>query len=239
MKLLHVFLMSFSLITLAFAEEEKEKKISNESEVSYVSQSGNSDQKTFSGETKTIYSLKKWEFSLGGMYTYGESFEIRNAENWNVEARSSYKLGKVYKVFAGELVEANRFAGVKRRYNHDLGTEIRLYKSKNASAKMEVGYRYTSEKRTDYEERKDSKGRAFLSANRQITKTLKGTTTFEYLPNFTESEDYQMNWDSNLSFFISKILSLKMSYLWQFDNQPTTGKTEYDRITKTSLVASF
>ncbi len=244
--MLRVFsILIFLLIAVkSFAAASTEKdsffdEVKNESEVSYVSQSGNSDQKTFSGASKTILGIGRNKLTLDGNYTYGEAEEIRNAENWIAGLRYGYQIKETLKLFVGELVEANRFAGIDRRYNTDAGAQVRLYKSDNAVAKFEGGYRYTVEKRTTFEERKDSKGRFVITGERKITPTLKGKTNFEYLPNFTESEDYQMNWDSSLSFFISDALSLKMSYLWQFDNQPTEGKTQYDRITKTALVATF
>lgn len=235
------FLLVSSLAWGVESEKETIKKLNwkNESGVSLISQSGNSDQETFNGNSKTTLNYKSNEVVLGGAYTYGEALERRNSENWNINLRYGYQFTDVFQLFTGELVEADRFAGIKRRYNTDLGGNFRLYKSANALAKIEAGYRYTNEKRTDLEERKDSKGRLFLMGERKITETLKGQTSFEYLPNFTVSEDYQMNWDTSASFFISSNFSLKMSYLWRFDNQPTAGKVKYDRTTTTTLVATF
>lgn len=216
-------------------------KFSNESEVSIVVNDGNSQLETYHLKSESSYDWKKNKVIFDGQYLYGESQNIRSAEEWSVLGRYERSLSERFALFLGELIESNRFAGYRRRFNTDLGTKISLSKNDYQTTSGEVGYRYTIEKKHPryLGETKSSKGRLYLETNWKVFKESKFKLWGEYIPNFTESKDYLLNFEASLGMALNHIFSLKLSYKWMYDNFPPEGKKKHDTLYSTSLVASF
>jgi putative salt-induced outer membrane protein len=214
-------------------------KFKHESEASLNLTGGNTDLKTYLLRTANSfeYSINKW--TAKGAYTYGESNKKRSAENWQIEGRYDLSFTDRFGMYAGELIESDRFSGIKRRYNSDLGGKFFFFKSKKGEGFVEAGYRYTVEENTQSEEdeRKDSKGRVYLESHYQFKKWLKGKIWYEYLPNFSRSVDYQMSFGPSLKVALSSIFSLKTSYLWRYDNYPAIDKGKHDYTFLLTLMA--
>jgi putative salt-induced outer membrane protein len=202
---------------------------------------GNTDLKTYTLESNNKYSVKKNSFSLKGAYRYGESSNVRVSENWNGGLRYDHKLNPKYEPFIGELVEADRFSGIKRRYNTDLGLKYTFSATERSDLFIESGLRYTIEKSTDRSivDKKAGKGRIYLEGGRKIKNDMTIKLWLEYLPNFSESDDYQINFEPSLNMTLTSILSMKTAYLWQYDNVPAVNTGKHDYNFNLTLIAKF
>jgi putative salt-induced outer membrane protein len=202
---------------------------------------GNADLKTYNFSSKNSYKKDKSEVKLTGAYNYGESNDVRSAENWNVGLRYDYSFNDKMSAFLGEIVEADRFAGIERRYNTDLGLKYIFTKTDRTNFFAELGYRYTKEESTDasIKDRDDQKARAYAEISRKFKDYLTGKYWIEYIPNFSESDDFLINMEPSLIVTLSKVFSLKSAYLWKYDNEPTPGNGKHDYNYTLSLIANF
>lgn len=216
-------------------------QFSSEDALSIVQTGGNTNLSTYIATSKNAYTLDKNIFKLNGKYTYGEAANIRNAEQWEILLRYDRDLNKKFGVYLSEEALANRFAGIKRRYNTDVGGKYQLYKSEKNTTHAEAGYRYTIEQKEDetVEDDKDSQGRLFVQTDQQFKKDITARFWVEYIPNFTESENYLINMEPSARVALTSMFSLKVAYLWNFDNQPVPGNSKYDYTYTTSLIAKF
>ncbi len=201
---------------------------------------GNTDLKTYTFKSNNGYTVDKSTYKFLGSYHYGESDSVRSAENWSLGLRYDYSFAALTGLYFGELIEADRFSGYDRRYNTDLGLTHYFYKSDSSTLLTEGGLRYTIEKQLDNsEDKKGFKGRLYVEATEVIKENVKGKFWVEYLPNFSESEDYLLNVEPSLIITLNKNFSMKTAYLWKYDNQPTLGKSKYDYNYTLSLLANF
>ncbi|MBT3980863.1 MAG: DUF481 domain-containing protein [Bacteriovoracaceae bacterium] len=202
---------------------------------------GNTDLKTYNFASQNSYQYHQNLLALSGGYNYGESEKVRIVENWNVGLRYDFSLTSDLSVFFGEMAESDRYSGLKRRYNTDIGMKVALSKSEAHHVLTELGYRYSVEKNTvsTVAKKKYSKGRVYLEGHKSFKSDLSGKLWIEYLPNFSESKDYQINFEPSIIVTLTSIFSMKTAYLWKYDNFPVPGKGMHDYHYTLSLIAKF
>lgn len=229
------FLLLFALANNLFA------KFTSVDEASILLASGNSDMKTYAIKTDNSYKLNSNIFSGKGSYTYGESQEVRTTEKWDFELKLEHMLNEKVSLFVAEILESNRFAGFSRRYNTDAGFKYSFLKTDLSHVFVETGYRYSVEKSVSnmIADKKDSKGRIYLETFKKFNDSLSGKFWVEYIPNFSESEDYLINFEPSLSVVLTSTFSLKMAYLWKYDHLPVIGSKSHDTTYTTSIIAQF
>lgn len=238
-----ILLVLFGFTQVVFA------KFENQTELSMIQTGGNTKLETYNLSTLSKYSFTKSEFLFGGHYTLGTSEEendiVEKSRNWDISAKYLRNLIKKLSYYTGVKFEGDTFAGYKQRDNYDLGLNYSLYKTDKKSFSAEIGYRYTLERSvTRNSEGEDEfefqKGRVQLSYSNKIKDYLRFDTTLEYLPNFTESEDYQVNFSPSLAVIINDVFSYKTSYIVNYDNEPNIEGNEYtDYKLTTSIIAKF
>lgn len=236
-----VSMLLAALFAMSLYHSEAFAEFKSEDEAAVISTTGNSEFKTYALKSVNSYKLNANTVGLKGIYTYGESEKVRNAENWQVQLTVDHAFNEKISLVAGELVEANRFAGVSRRYNTDLGMKYNFVKNDNTQALLELAYRYTDEKNVSKSvaDKKDSKAKVYVEASHKFNANVSGKFWLEYLPNFSESEDYQINLEPSLAVVMTEVLSLKVAYLWNYDHEPATGSVAHDTKYVTSIIAKF
>ena len=221
-------------------------KFSHESELSMVVVGGNSESETYYAKTQNIYELNKNKFTLGGHYTLGSSKADGDLEseitvrNWDINLRYDRSLTQKIGLFLGEQIEGDKFSGYDKRYNTDFGLRYDFIKNDKTTLYSDLGYRYTVEKKVDNTETKDHKARVYLENTNVHNETLSSKFWIEYLPNFSESEDWIINFEPSLKVNLHKMLSLKLAYKGTYDNQPAVlGNKKFDYAYTTALIAKF
>jgi len=229
-------LLSLLLFTL-----NAQAKFASEDEVALLSTSGNTDVKTYDVKSKNSYEWGKNLLSSKGVYTYGETDGKSSAEQWNISLRYDRSYSEKMAVFIAEQIEANRFAGYARRYNSDLGLKRTLVKSDKSTGTAELGLRYVVEEKLARNLKNDEKSnaRAFVEYARKLKDDLEIKVFIEYIQSFEQSEDYLVNAEPSLNVHFSKMFSLKMAYLINYDNDPVKGNKKQDTKYTTALLATF
>lgn len=247
----NIFVLVILLPVFAFAET----KFSNESEVSIVQTGGNSTVETYNAKTLSKWEKAKRSYSLGGHYTLGTSEQTdettgdtenaESARNWDVNLKYDQKLTKTIDGFAAIQYEGDKFAGYNQRENLDVGLKHIMKNTDKLKTFIEAGARYTIERRVERNEDNEdvlnfTKGRLYYEISHQKNESLSYKFWVEYLPNFTEAQDYMISYEPSIAFVLDGNFSLKTAYKAIYDNEPNVEGNEYTDYTfTTSLLAKF
>lgn len=239
-KIFFLFLISLSVFA----------KFSNESEFSLIEASGNSNLETYNLKTTSSFKTEKREYTFGGHYTLGETEDtngtmVESARNWDVNAKYVQDLTHTHKTagFIGIKVEGDKFAGIKRRDNTDLGAKIKIKDEDKEKTFVEISYRNTIERLIKANSKGEDrltfdKGRLYLEYKKDL-QSFSYKFWIEYLPNFTTSEDYQISAEPSILVKLDQTFTLKYSILINYDNLPAENAVREDRITAMSIIAKF
>jgi hypothetical protein len=248
--------MSFRLplLLILLISGNLQAKISNESELSLIQSGGNSVAETNNLKTETKLVKEKRTYSIGGHYTLsssevedtnGDKERVESARNWDINTKYEQELTKNFSGVFGIKVEGDEFSGIKQRENADLGVKYFTHKDDKINSYFQLGLRYTVEKTTARNEDNEdvfnyTKGNVYYEITHKMSESLSYKFWFEYLPNLTESEDYQITYEPSLIFVLSNTFSLKTGYKGIYDNQPNVEGNEYTDFTfTTSILAKF
>lgn len=213
----------------------------SEDSVSINLTGGNTELDTYNLSSKNSYKFKEHSIDFNALYNYGESSGVTVSENWTIGAQYNYPLSKKLDLYIGESVESDRYAGLRRRYNTDLGLKVKIIKTEKTHLNSEIGYRYSIEKYVDktVADKKSSKGRIFIDGGKEIKKGMTGKMTVEYLHNFSDTDDFILNIEPSMVLTLTSTFSMKTAYIWKYDNQPVPGNKKQDYNFALSLIANF
>jgi putative salt-induced outer membrane protein len=219
-------------------------QFTNQSELSIISTGGNSDLSTYNAKTVSKYVSGNNDYQLGGHLTKGKNGTVDSASNWDINARYGRKISDTIGAFFSSQYENDTFAGIAYRHNNDLGASYVITKTKKTNASAELGYRNRTQKSILAQVGQDQKvtdhqARLYSEVSRQNTDSFFTKMWLEYLPNFSESNDWQINVEPSLNFAMNANFSLKVGYLYKYDNQPADGSKRYDTTYSTTLIAKF
>ena len=233
MKWLIIFFIMYSTNVLA--------KLKNETEIGMIESTGNSEIYTVNAKTNNTQKWSRSSINFGGYYIYGESAYTVSARNWNILTKYERELTPKLSIIFGEIIEGNKFTGIKSRYNTDLGPRYFYLKNDSQTFFSELVYRYTIEDRyAPLENTYDHKARLYNEFEHRYSSQMQYKLWLEYIPNFSDGKDYLINTEASLTAILNSTFSLRISYKGMYDNQPASSDFKnYDSITTTSLVAKF
>lgn len=216
-------------------------KLSHESEVSSVVTGGNSNVETYLFKTANQYEVKAMTYRVNGRYSYGEAGEEVSAREWDITLKIERMFSESFAFYVAETVEGYRFQGIKARYNSDVGLKYYYVKSDTLNIFSEAGVRYTVEDQYGPEPtRYENKGRLYSEINDQPNKNFSYRLWLEYVPNFTNTDDYLVIHEASITSILNSVFSLKFAFKGIYDDQPVVeGNKNYDYTYTTSLVARF
>lgn len=229
-------------------------KISTETELSSIQTGGNSTVETYNLKTLSKLAKEKSIFSFGGHYTLsaseqvnaeGDEEKVESARNWDANAKYEQTMSDSFSGFVGVIVEGDEFSGIKQRENVDLGGKYYFHKTDKTTSFTEVGARYSIERTTKRNEDGEdvfnyTKARLYYEIAHQKSESLSYKFWLEYIPNFTESEDYLVTYEPSVAVALSNMFSMKVAYKAVYDNVPNVeGNENTDYTFTTSLIAKF
>lgn len=197
------------------------KNWGNQTELSFVQSDGNSEVTTFAG--RNTLTLKQGEallytWELGGLY--GESDDQRNSERYFTKLRGDYFFTERY--YAALLGGWNKdnFAGIDGRYYAGAVGGYKLLVGPKHLWAVEAGADYVDEEYTNDTERDYLRGRTFTEYQYLFTEKNRFLQSVEYLHDFDESDNYNVNTETSITSAINDALSLKASFKVYYDNDP-------------------
>jgi putative salt-induced outer membrane protein len=226
-KHLLVLLIFLVLGSDAFALE---KKWSDAGEISFVDTGGNSNLTTLSAKNLVKYRFSEkveGSWKIGALY--GTSDNVTNSENYMTELRADY-------LFTNQLYAAliagwlkNTFAGIDARYYVGPSVGYKFLTGPRHSLKSEASLNYTREEYTDNTHGEYLSGKVFALYEYSFSDKNKFSQSVEYIYDFSNAANYNMNSVTAIISALSDNLSLKSSYEVKYDNEPvpsTLDKTD-------------
>ena len=212
----------------------------NESQAGIVVTSGNTETSSLSfGEAASYQFGGTNVLKINAAYLYQKNGNVVSGKSWSLGLRYERIISDQFSIFLGQSVEGNQFSGVNQRYNTDLGGKYTFVKDDELTWFGELGYRYTYQNLTLLTQ-KLHYARLYTEAEKKFSPTVSAKYWVEYLPNFTNTDDWQLNTELSLSAAISSIFSVKSAYLLRYDNVlNSVGLVHTDKTFTTSLVAKF
>lgn len=237
MRLLLAFIMTMTISTAALAEISN---FTNESELGIAVANGNSDSQSYNFKQENKFSWGENAFKFNGRYlnTYSDSKE--SARYILGALRYERELSNRFAVYAGQMLESDKFSGYDLRHSSDAGFKYYIKKEETLYWTAEAGYRYTNEKQTTGNHAYKNQLRVYSEVEKKWTPTVTTKYWIEYLPNLDDTKDYEINTEASISAALNNIFSIKTAYLLRYDKvPPPAAKTRTDTLLTTALVAKF
>ncbi len=237
-RFLTVFLVVFAMDTGGYAEE---KRWDYQAELSFVDTGGNSDVTSLSVKNTLKYKFTEKLFSnwkVGALY--GKSGGKKNAENYFTALRLDYSITEQFYVSAITGWQKDEFAGIDSMYYLGPSVGYKFLTGHKHLLLGEAGLRYVGEEYTNDTDKDYLSSRAFAKYEYPFTEKNKVSQSLEFLCDFKDSNNYNLNSETALISAFSNVFSLKTSYVIRFDNQPvpsTLKKT--DTVLALTLIANF
>lgn len=242
MKFLLSLMILLSVLSISnFAMAEEKLGWTNESLVGVVRVGGNSDSESYNGKQKTIYTLDSNAVTATAQYLETKTTGVQTGKAWDAALRYERIFSPLWSAFLQHGAESDTYAGYTQRDNSDIGAKYYMIQDDDEKLFSELGYRYTKTLSSQAAPTKhESYGRAYVEYNRTFNASVSGKVWVEYLPNFTNSDAYLMNYEPSITVLMNSVFSLKMAYLVKYHNltlAPTEKKE--DTTFTTALVAKF
>lgn len=205
----------------------------------YVQTSGNTQVTTTSIGEKLTQQRGRLGLEQTFNFVYGEQQGVVNTNFLKAGLRADFKLGGHFSAFASAAFDRNRFAGIERRFEENLGLAWRALGAPQDTLRFEAGGSVTQQRSIDGTVNDFPAGRAALAYKHAFTATSYFLQTVEGIPNFKDTEDWRVNTESSVVAPISARIGVKLSYVVRFDNLPEPTFKKSDRIFTTGLQVTF
>jgi putative salt-induced outer membrane protein len=231
------------LVIFAFGtgSQATEKRWSDEAELSFVDTGGNTDVVSLSAKNLLKYTFTdklEGAWKLGALY--GETDGEKNAESYFTELRLDYLFTERFYSYASGGWVQDKFAGIDARYYLGPGVGYKFLAGPKHFFLGEAGLNYVTEEYTDDTDQDYLQGRAFAKYEYAFTEKNRFSQSLEYLYDFDDSENYNVNSETALISALSDYLSLKASYVVKYDNKPVPETLkDTDTILGVTLVVNF
>lgn len=241
MRQLGLFMGLVVTLAVATAGYAQDKRWADEAELSFVDTGGNTEVSTLSAKNLLKYTFsERWLGSLKLAVLRGESDGERNAENYLAEVRLDYLFTD--RAYSSAIAgwSKDQFAGIDSRLYVGPAVGYKFWTGPKHLLLAEAGLYQVNEQYTDDTDEDYIEGRAFSQYEYVLTDRNKFSQSLEFLYNFEESKDWNLNSETAVISALNHHLSLKTSYVIKYDNRPVPSTLEEtDTILGVTLVVSF
>lgn len=241
--------LTFILIAysgISYADDQApndEKRLSNETSLSLVNTTGNSETLSVAGKNELNYKFnEKWTGSWVIGAVYNETNGSKETERYFTDLRADYLISDRWYAYGLGSWFQDKFSGFDNRIGLGPGLGYKFLLGPSHFLLFEGGLNYTYEDYTDPNEDNENflEGRAFGSYEWRFTEKTKFSQGLEYLQSFEDSNTWKFNSETALITAITDILALKISYSIFYNNDPRPSDLKKtDTILATSVVIGF
>jgi putative salt-induced outer membrane protein len=233
-----MILIFLGMITPAVSAETQ--PVSDVAELSYVDTGGNSDLKSLVINNALKYPVTEqvivdWKINT----LFGETNGIKSAERYFTELRGGYPWTNRLYSFVQTSWTRDTFAGLDARYIFGIGAGYKLVIGPPQMLQAEAGLNYSVEDRTDGTSSTFPGGRAFGQYGYLFNEKNKFTQSVEWLSDFKDTGNYNINAETALISALNTFLSLKSGYVVKYDHEPAAGTKKTDTLLGITLVMNL
>ncbi|MCC7195403.1 MAG: DUF481 domain-containing protein [Gemmatimonadaceae bacterium] len=208
-------------------------------DAAYVSATGNSQITTGSLGDKLALARGNWTLRQNAAYVYGKTDGTESANQLRAGVRAEYRLTSRFSAFAGANYERNPYAGFSRRLDELFGAQWRALAAPSDSVTISVGGLYTLQSNTDGTTSDSPSGHLAMWYKHIFRPNTFFSQSVDYIPDLTQPGERRTNAESILSAPLTSLVSLRLSYLMQYNSQPPAGFRTTDRIFTSGLQVAF
>jgi putative salt-induced outer membrane protein len=221
------------------AQEPADSAWKAQVDLGLVNTAGNTSTTTLAAADEISYTTLPWTFTQTFAVVYGRNEGVKTAETYRAKLRADRTLSPRMTVFGRIGWDRDVFAGIERRFEEDLGFGYEAIAAERTTLKLEAGGFAAQQRATVDGENNFYGARAAATFKQMIGAKASFQQIAEFLPNLKDTEDLRIHSETALVAPLSRMFSLKVAYVVDFDNQPEPGFGETDRRLTTGLRVTF
>jgi len=208
-------------------------------ELSYVATGGNVDTTTAKIAAEVEYKPARWTMLARGAFVTSTTQAGEEGQRVDGLLRASRTISPRAELFAQMLYLQNTFAGIDSSFYPLAGVAYALFASPRQTVNVRLGFGYGQESRV---RTRDS---GFATADSEVNYRWRISRTAEFRQdttltlNLSMADDWRGASVTSVSAALNTLLSLKMSHIVSYLNQPVAGFGRVDTITSAAIVATF
>lgn len=230
-----------AFISFSVSAQEESLHFQSDNSLGIIFADGNSNFETWKMNSDSSYRNKHNLYSLLASYLYSESDGVRSGENWTIKPAYTRILNPKWSASLAQSIMSNRYKGIQRRYDSDLGVNYNLYSTKTVQVMFSFGHVYSVEeqKGAGNQTLKTQKGRLSNSSSYQFNQQDKFKLSINFERDYSDSSNWELKITPELIFKLSTLLSYKGSVEYEYDNAPVLGNGKKDVLMSHALIATF
>ena len=229
-----------------FAQDEAPRRAELTADIGYVNTSGNTSVTSLNLGNKLILRAGAVLLTQTSAFVYGRTSGEETANNQALRVRADRPIGNRLAVYGFGGYDRNKFGGVARRFDQNVGLTYDVLQASRDSIGFEAGIGlvqeslYADEGGILRNANNYSAGRAAANYKHAFTETSYFQQTLEYLPDLEESSAYRLNSESSVVAPVSTHIGLKASALIRYNNAPPLPEfRKTDRLISAGLQLTF
>lgn len=221
------------------AQDAPPKAVSFTADFGFVNTAGNTDVTTLNAGEKVEWKPGKVTIKQGFAIVYGETDGNTTTSSLRGDLRGDYPLSEAIAVFGAFAFDRNRFAGIARRFEENVGLAYKPIRGERDKLEFEAGASFNQQRSTLEISDNFTAARGAGLYKHLFTETAYLQQTIEVLPNLEDSEDLRINTETSLVAPLSKQIALKLSYVIRYDKLPEPGFEKTDRLFTSGIQISL
>ncbi len=208
-------------------------------DLGYVQTSGNTQVTTLNLGEKFTQQRGRLNLQQGFAMVYGKQRGVVTTNALRANLRGDYRIDKIFALFVGVGFDRDKFAGIERRFEENIGLQARLLGTASDTVRIEGGGSFTQQVGTDGVQKNFPAARGAASWRHVFSPAAYFQQNVEFIPNLKETEDWRVNTESAVVAPISARIGIKLAYVIRFDNLPEPGFTDTDKLFTTGIQITF
>jgi putative salt-induced outer membrane protein YdiY len=215
------------------------KRLEGAVEGSMVLTSGNTRTQTLGLTAETTYRPAPWEHHGRMSYFNNSESGAVVGEKLTLELRGGRSISERKDLFVDVYYLANRFAGFDHQLTPEVGTGYEWILSDPVQLRTEAAIGYNFEDRTDGTFNNYPIGRLGVLFAWALSERSEFRHETSILPSLSRLEAWRLRSETSIAAGLTTTLALKITYRFEFNNDPVEGKSPEDTTTFASVVAKF
>jgi putative salt-induced outer membrane protein len=208
-------------------------------EVSFVGTSGNASTNALGLAGEYIVREAPWKYTAKAAYVRNESEGLLNAQSFVAGFRATRTMTDRISVFGQYGYLRDTFAGVEHRNVIDAGVQYAAIRPNPHQLDLEAGIGYANEQRIVGDDLSAAQGFAGALYKLRISETAELSDEFRFAASFADAGDWRVANTAAVTAKLTTVLSLKVSNIVRYVNEPVLGFETTDTLTSVALVAKF
>jgi putative salt-induced outer membrane protein len=242
-----IFVSLTFVVSHGFAHDPEElppRTCHGTAEFSFVSLTGNTDTQTMGIGGSVECKPGLWTYLAKGAFVRSETDDVESAKTIDTLFRASRDLSERLKAYGQFIYFQNRFAGIDNRYAIEGGLSYLLINTEMHILQLDGGFGYINEDRVPVpgvldEDLSFPTARIGESYKWKFSKNAELGDDAGFTFNLSDGSDWRF---ANLAYVaaeLTSILSLKVSHVITYLNEPVPGFGKTDTLTSAAIVAKW